>query len=211
MVAILGLTRCFVWSATLVLQAGIALADQPVRRRVVSAPDGVRIAYETHGRGEVAVVLVHGWSGDRTYWKEQVARLAAKFQVVTVDLAGHGASGRNRKAWTIAAFGGAPPALVERVVADMSSAPPAVALPAMEAAISYDREMPGALGALGLPVVVINPDRPPSDAVALARHGVALELMSGVGHFPMLEAPARFNELLTKTVERMPWPEAARP
>ena len=298
------MTMRLVWSALLVLQAGIALADQPpqqgsapaaVRQRVVSAPDGVRIAYETHGRGEVAVVLVHGWSCDRTYWREQIAPLAAQFQVVTVDLAGHGASGRNRQAWTIASFGGdvaavveklglrravlvghsmggdviaeaaralpgrveglvwvdtykqlgtfrtpeqvqtmvssfradfrkttrafvrlmfargADPALVERVVADMSSAPPAVALPAMEAAISYDREMPGALRALGLPVVAINPDRPPSDPVALARHGVALELMSGVGHFPMLEAPARFNELLTKTVERMPRPEAARP
>ena len=106
---------------------------------------------------------------------------------------------------------GADPALVERVVAGMSAAPPAIALAAMEAAISYDREMPEALRALALPVVAINPDRPASDAVSLARHGVALELMSGVGHFPMLEAPERFNELLTKTVERLPRPEAALP
>ena len=124
MVAVLGLTMRFVSGALLVLQAGIALADQPpqqgsapaaVRQRVVSAPDGVRIAYETHGRGAVAVVLVHGWSCDRTYWREQIAPLAAQFQVVTVDLAGHGASGRNRRAWTIASFGGDVAAVVEKL------------------------------------------------------------------------------------------------
>ncbi|MET0551676.1 MAG: alpha/beta hydrolase [Vicinamibacteria bacterium] len=292
MVALLGLSARLLGGAALglVLQASLAAAGP----RFVPSADGVRIAYETRGRGEPAVVLVHGWSCDRTYWKEQLAPLAGKFQVVTVDLAGHGASGRNRRAWTIASFGGdvaavveklglrrvvlvghsmggdvvaeaarllpgrvdglvwvdtykqlgtfrtpeqvqtmvssfradfrkttrvfarlmfargADPALVERVVADMSSAPPAVALPSMEAAVSYDREMPGALRALGLPVVAINPDRPPSDAVALARHGVGLELMSGVGHFPMLEAPQRFNELLVRTIERIPRPEPTR-
>jgi pimeloyl-ACP methyl ester carboxylesterase len=301
-VAVLGLTTRVAWTAALVVGAALALAEQPASRpspgavqQIVASADRVRIAYDTHGRGDTAVVLVHGWSCDRTYWKQQVAPLAAKFQVVTVDLAGHGASGRNRKAWTIASFGGdvaavveklglkrvvlvghsmggdvvaeaarrlpgrveglvwvdaykqlgtfrtpeqvqamvssfradfakttrvfvrlmfargADPALVERVAADMAAAPPAIALPAMEAAIRYDREMPDALRALALPVVAINPDRPPTDAVSLARHGVALELMSGVGHFPMLEAPERFNELLAKTIERLPRPEPAHP
>ena len=51
--------------------------------------DGVEIAYETHGRtgGDApAVVLVHGWAGNRTYWANQVDLLAERYHVVAVDL-----------------------------------------------------------------------------------------------------------------------------
>ena len=52
-----------------------------------------------------ALVFVHGWSCDATYWREQVAPFAAAHRVVTVDLAGHGASGLERSDYTMAAFG----------------------------------------------------------------------------------------------------------
>jgi pimeloyl-ACP methyl ester carboxylesterase len=96
---------------------------------------------------------------------------------------------------------GADPALVEWVVTDMSSAPRVVALAAMESAVTFDREVPAALRELNLPVIAINPEAPPTDSESLNRHGVRVRLMSGVGHFPMLEDPVRFNQLLTTTVE----------
>jgi hypothetical protein len=46
---------------------------------VARSRDGIEIAYETHGRtgGDApAVVLVHGWAGNRTYWANQVDLLA---------------------------------------------------------------------------------------------------------------------------------------
>jgi hypothetical protein len=52
--------------------------------------------------------------------------------------------------------------LVEWVAADMSAAPPVVALGAMESAMSFDREIPRALQELKLPVVAINPDYRPT-------------------------------------------------
>ena len=70
-----------------------------------TSPDAVRIHYETAGKGRPALVLVHCWTCDSSFWRDQVARLAKRHQVVTLDLAGHGRSGRTRKDHTMQAFG----------------------------------------------------------------------------------------------------------
>jgi len=57
------------------------------------------------GKGEPAIVFIHGWCCDRTYWEAQLPYFAQKYKVVTIDLAGHGESGLNRKEWTMGAFG----------------------------------------------------------------------------------------------------------
>src|SRR3989442_14822117 len=71
----------------------------------VTTPDGVRIHYETAGKGRPARVPVHCWTCDSSFWKDQIARLAKTRQVVTLDLAGHGRSGRTRTDYTMQAFG----------------------------------------------------------------------------------------------------------
>ncbi|MFW6089066.1 MAG: alpha/beta fold hydrolase [Gemmatimonadota bacterium] len=86
--------------------------------------DGVPIVYEVHGpdgrsgagAGEPSpapLVLVHGWSCDRSYWEAQIGPLSAGRQVVTVDLAGHGESGMGRERWTIASYGADVAAVLE--------------------------------------------------------------------------------------------------
>ena len=92
-------------------------ADKPRGPRVPSA-DGVPIAYEIHGQGSPALVLVHGWSCDRGYWKDQVEYLGAQYQLVLVDLAGHGESGTARKDYTMAAFGADVAAVVDSLKLD---------------------------------------------------------------------------------------------
>jgi len=72
---------------------------------VALSADGMPIAYEIHGRGEPTLILVHGWSCDARYWREQLAHFAAKQRVVTVDLAGHGHSGLGREDYTMRSFG----------------------------------------------------------------------------------------------------------
>jgi pimeloyl-ACP methyl ester carboxylesterase len=83
-----------------------AKAEKPASRdgRAESA-DGTSIAYTDTGTGDGALVFVHCWSCDRSYWEAQVEDLARDYRVVTVDLAGHGDSGADRKDWTIEAFG----------------------------------------------------------------------------------------------------------
>lgn len=254
---------------------------------VVSSPDGNPIVYETHGKGPVALVFVHGWSSDRSYWSEQVEAFARDHQVVTIDLAGHGESGMGREAWTIPAFGAdvaavvdelklqriifighsmggdviveaarhspervaglvwvdahkslgtprtaaeveamvapmradfrgtvrglvsmlfgprADSALVERVRADMSSAPRRVAIPTARAALSFEPELLPQLRDLKVPVVAINPDNMPTDTAALARYGVTVVIVPGSGHFLMLEDPEGFNRALRAVVTNL--------
>lgn len=73
--------------------------------RSVRSADSVPIEYRVYGRGEPALVFIHGWSCDSSYWRAQVEEFRSRYTVATVDLAGHGASGRNRTSWSMAAFG----------------------------------------------------------------------------------------------------------
>ena len=71
----------------------------------VTSKDGLSIAYEAGGEGSPALVFVHGWSCNRSYWDRQMEPFSREHQVVGVDLGGHGDSGLERKDWTIASFG----------------------------------------------------------------------------------------------------------
>ena len=95
------------------------------------------------------------------------------------------------------------PALVERVALDMSAAPPSIALPSLDSAFSYSREMPRTLERLHLPVIAINSDNAPTDVASLEHYGVQVIIMPGVGHFLMMEDPKRFNGLLSTAVDRL--------
>lgn len=251
---------------------------------VAPSADGLPVHYEAHGSGQPALVFVHGWSCDRSYWSGQVVAFAGRYQVVAIDLAGHGESGLGRRSWTMRAFaddvvavvdqlglreivlvghsmGGdvivdaalrlrdrvaglvwvdvyrslgeissvgeveefvrpfredfvtttrefvrrmftpdADPDLVEWVAADMSAAPPDVAVNAMEHSVSNDRALLTALAELPAPIVAINPDYRPTDIESLARHGVRTVLMPG-GHFLMMENAAAFNRVLSETMD----------
>ena len=84
----------------------------------IPSTDGVPIVYEVHGGARAdapTLVLIHGWSCDRTYWGSQVGPLAERFRVVTLDLAGHGDSGFEREEWTIASYGADVAAVIEEL------------------------------------------------------------------------------------------------
>jgi pimeloyl-ACP methyl ester carboxylesterase len=254
---------------------------------VATSWDGIPVAFEAHGAGTPTLVFIHGWSCDRRYWHGQLGPLAARYQTVAVDLAGHGESGVGRRAWTMAAFGedvaavvaklgvgevvlighsmggdviveaarrlgdrvaglvwvdtystlGEPQtddeveaflapfredfvtatqAMVRRlftpdadaelvawVASEMSAAPPEIAINALQSAVSNDRGVLAGLRQLSAPVVAINPDARPTDTQALRSHGVKTVLVSGVGHFLMMEDPDRFNRLLGEVIEEL--------
>jgi pimeloyl-ACP methyl ester carboxylesterase len=100
----------------LVLAAALAAspaAPLTVLTGSVKAPDGVEIRYEAAGNGEPAIVFVHCWSCDRTYWSGQAAHFAKSRRIVAIDLAGHGESGLGRQRYTIEAFGADVKAVVD--------------------------------------------------------------------------------------------------
>jgi pimeloyl-ACP methyl ester carboxylesterase len=257
----------------------------------VVAPDGVPIRFETHPSAEgPALVLVHGWCCDRTYWAKQIGPLSQRHQVVAVDLAGHGQSGLARREWTMPAFGADVAAVVQHlglaqvvlvghsmggpvvaeaarqliqdqgmagrvigvvgadtyrdlgvtftaaeidrimapfrqdfpeaarkyvpdmfiaaseaaqrdwIIQDMAAAPPAVGIGAREGSRRYHETLKQTLRGLNVPVVAINSDYRPNDLEAAHGCGVEIRLMSGTGHFVMMEDPATFNRLLEAAV-----------
>ena len=97
------LTRCLLIASLLMGVA--AQADERLTSGVTTAKDGVQIHYETGGSGPPALVFIHGWNCDRSYWSAQLPLFASTHQVVAIDLAGHGDSGVNRVEWSMANFG----------------------------------------------------------------------------------------------------------
>src|SRR6187401_2757685 len=98
-------------SAALLLTAAPASAIPPTG--TVSSADGAAIRYDSDGTGTPELVLVHCWSCDRHVWDGVAPRFSKSYRVVTLDLAGHGESGRKRKEWTIEAYAEDVKAVVE--------------------------------------------------------------------------------------------------
>jgi len=70
----------------------------------VLAPDSVSIRYAVSGSGEPALVFIHCWCCDRSYWDDQMKYFGQRHRVVALDLAGHGESGMERTEYTVGAF-----------------------------------------------------------------------------------------------------------
>ena len=67
----------------------------------VETPDGLPLHYEERGEGET-IVLVHGWTMNAEYWwQKNDGPLAESHHVVTVDLRGHGSSGKTDEGHTL--------------------------------------------------------------------------------------------------------------
>ncbi|KAB2887749.1 MAG: alpha/beta hydrolase [Desulfobulbaceae bacterium] len=97
--------RCGLLGGMLLLWTFVCPAWSRAEPAIAYAPDSTPIAYEVRGTGEPTLMLVHGWSCDSRYWRRQVAVLAERHRVVTLDLAGHGHSGLNRDRYTMRSFG----------------------------------------------------------------------------------------------------------
>ena len=54
--------------------------------------DGARIHYQSYGKGREALVLIHGWTCNLDYWRDQVPDFAKRNRVIALDLPGHGQS-----------------------------------------------------------------------------------------------------------------------
>jgi sigma-B regulation protein RsbQ len=248
---------------------------------VISGSDGVPIKYNVQGNGDTALVFIHCWSCDSSLWENQVTAFSKNHRVVTIDLPGHGESGKDRKEWSIRGYGGdvktvveklglkrvvligssmgamvaleaalqlpdrvvgvvfvdmlhqadqrppadaveatlkqmksdykgvttnfmaqnlftlnTPPAVKERLISQATSAQPEIAIPILGVTLKYD-PIP-AIQKIKAPIRAINSDLMPTNFEINRKYAPQFDavIMKGVGHYPMLENPARFNELL---------------
>ncbi len=69
------------------------------------ASDGTRIAYEIHGNGGLKMILLHGWGGSASYWRDLVSHLSLEgLQVIAPSYRGHGDSDKPAKGYTVDEF-----------------------------------------------------------------------------------------------------------
>jgi pimeloyl-ACP methyl ester carboxylesterase len=80
---------------------------------IITAPDGVAIAYTVSGEGLPALIFIHGWMCNQTFWSAQVEEFSQSNTVITIDLPGHGLSGMDREGWPMMAYGADVQAVVE--------------------------------------------------------------------------------------------------
>lgn len=69
-------------------------------KKTVLSSDKTQISYEVSGKGETALLFVHGWLGNKRWWDSQRDFFSDKYLIAQMDLAGHGDSGRMRTKWT---------------------------------------------------------------------------------------------------------------
>jgi len=67
--------------------------------------DDVIINFEISGTGDIPIIFIHGWNCSMSNWKDQVPYFSDEHTVVTIDLPGHGGSGKNRLDYSVQSFG----------------------------------------------------------------------------------------------------------
>jgi pimeloyl-ACP methyl ester carboxylesterase len=79
--------------------------------------DGARVHYESYGKGREAIVFIHGWTCDLTFWRGQ-APVYEKHRALLVDLPGHGQSDKPDVSYTQERFARAIEAVMTKAGVD---------------------------------------------------------------------------------------------
>jgi len=88
-------------------------------RGVATSSDGAAIHYTVHGSRGPFLMLLHGWCCSQEFWRLQTERLSKGFQVIAIDLPGHGLSAAQPpRLWSIEGFGSDAVAVADALGAD---------------------------------------------------------------------------------------------
>ena len=97
-----------------------------------------------------------------------------------------------------------PEAVKERVIRESTSAQPDMAVAILRAIFSYD-PVP-AFREVKVPIRAINADRVPTSVEVNRKYAPQFDavIIKGTGHYPMLEDPVRFNQMLAEILRNLP-------
>ena len=273
----------------LLLAFAFPSAQSKPASEVVNSSDGIPIHYAVTGKGDPAIVFIHCWGCNRSFWENQVAEFSKTNRVVTIDLPGHGESGSGRKNWSIESYGddvktvvtklglkrvvlvgssmggpialeaakrmpdnvagiipvdslqnveltlppdqveavlkqmqadykgsvtgllnqfffspNTPEAVKTRVIGEAVSRQPETAIAILRGIFSYT---PGpTLKEIKVPIRAINADLNPTNLEINRKYAPQFDavIIKGTGHYPMLEDPARFNQMLAEILKALP-------
>jgi sigma-B regulation protein RsbQ len=96
-----------------------------------------------------------------------------------------------------------PPAIKNRIISGTTARPPELAITILEAILKY-RSAP-ALREVKVPIRAINADMAPTNLEVNRKYAPQFDavIIKGSGHYPMLERPEQFNELLADFVRNL--------
>ena len=96
-----------------------------------------------------------------------------------------------------------PPAVKNRIISETTARPPELAITILEAILKY-RSAP-ALREVKVPIRAINADMTPTNLEVNRKYAPQFDvvIIKGSGHYPMLEQPDRFNELLAEVIRNL--------
>jgi pimeloyl-ACP methyl ester carboxylesterase len=75
--------------------------------------DDIRVHYKSLGEGETALVFIHGWTCDLTFWRAQTAESNGLMRMLFIDLPGHGQSDKPKVEYTMDLFARATDAVLQ--------------------------------------------------------------------------------------------------
>src|SRR6266446_3483800 len=97
-------------STEIFASSAIVCSNQAVAARSVAGEsryaklDGQRVHYENQGKGHEALVFVHGWTCNLSFWSRQVPAFEGRERVILIDLPGHGLSDKPQVNYTMDLF-----------------------------------------------------------------------------------------------------------
>ncbi|HTM15097.1 MAG TPA: alpha/beta hydrolase [Bryobacteraceae bacterium] len=154
---------------------GIAAAGNQARAAANDASrfarfNGVRVHYESYGAGGEALVFIHGWACDLTFWRGQQALYDhPERRALLIDLPGHGSSDKPHRSYPIEFFARA----VEAVMRDAQVERAVLIGHSLGGPIAYAflREFPEKASALALVDAFVSRHMAgPADRAATAAH-----------------------------------------
>lgn len=77
--------------------------------------DGQSIHFKNSGNSEITLFFVHGWLGNLNWWNHQYEAFGERYQIVQMDLVGHGKSSKTRQIWSIESFAQDIQAVIEQL------------------------------------------------------------------------------------------------
>ena len=109
------LTLTIIFLICMSLNGANALENNPASKfGIAISSDAEKVAYSVNGNGKTTLMFIHGWSLDSRLWHNQIRYFSDEYQVITIDLAGHGNSSFNRNEYTMLAFANDIKAVIEK-------------------------------------------------------------------------------------------------
>lgn len=75
--------------------------------------EGAKVHYVDYGKGDEALILIHGWTMNLDSWRDQMPEFAKKYHVVALDLPGHGKSDKPETTYSMDYFARAVDAVMQ--------------------------------------------------------------------------------------------------